>query len=60
MVDRTRELELSLGDGVKDEENEKNTIIVQRRSIRAKSELKKGKKLEGSDFEFLRPCETVS
>ena len=61
MVDRTRELELSLGDGVKRiEENEKNTIIVQRRSIRAKSELKKGKKLEGSDFEFLRPCETDS
>jgi N-acetylneuraminate synthase len=43
MVDRTRELELSLGSGVKKvEDNEKETVIVQRRAIRAKCNLSKG------------------
>ena len=58
MVNRTRELELSLGDGVKRvEHNEKNTIIVQRRAVRAKYQLQSGSVLKESDFDFLRPCD---
>ena len=57
MVDRTRELELAMGDGVKRiEENEKNTIIVQRRSIRIKKDLKQDSVLELKHLNFLRPC----
>ena len=41
MVDKTRELELALGDGFKRIENELNTVVVQRRSIRAKNKFKK-------------------
>ena len=57
MVVRTRELELSLGAGVKRiEENEKETVILQRRSIRAVKSLKAGHVLSESDMEVLRPC----
>ena len=57
MVNRTRELELALGDGVKRvENNEKQTVIVQRRSIRAKYDLKKGDILTSENIEVLRPC----
>lgn len=57
MIDRARELELSMGDGVKRvENNERNTIIVQRRAIRAKHDLPIGKKITENDFEYLRPC----
>lgn len=57
MVLRTRELELSLGAGVKKvEENEKQTVILQRRSIRAVKSLKAGHILTNSDIEVLRPC----
>lgn len=57
MIDRARELELSMGDGIKRvEENEKNTIIVQRRAIRAKKDLPIGTKITEKDFEYLRPC----
>ena len=46
MVERSRELEMAMGLGIKKvEENEKETVIVQRRSIRAKSTLKKGQQL---------------
>ena len=42
MVDRTRELELSLGKSIKQvEENERETVIVQRRSIRVNKDLKR-------------------
>ena len=57
MVDKTRELELALGDGFKRiEKNELNTVVVQRRSIRAKINLKKGTRLNENHFEYLRPC----
>ncbi len=57
MVDRTRELEAALGDGEKRiEENERDTVIVQRRCIRAKRDLAKGSRLNVEDLEMLRPC----
>jgi sialic acid synthase SpsE len=59
MVDRTRELEAALGDTEKRVmENELETVIVQRRSIRASRELKEGTVVKTSDIEFLRPCPT--
>lgn len=57
MVDRTRELELALGDGIKKvEENEKETAIVQRRSLCAASFLHAGHQIKKSDLVALRPC----
>ena len=57
MVDRTRELERSLGRGIKKvEENEKDTVIVQRRSLRAVRDLPVGHVLMADDIEALRPC----
>tara|TARA_B100001057_G_scaffold496892_1_gene599577 strand:- start:547 stop:1617 length:1071 start_codon:yes stop_codon:yes gene_type:complete len=57
MIQRSRELELSLG--VKDkkiEENEKESIIVQRRSIHANRDIYKGEKIKKIDLKYLRPC----
>ena len=57
MVERTRELELALGDGIKRvEDNEKDTVIVQRRCIRLKNDLKKGSIITQKDIECLRPA----
>ncbi len=57
MVDRTRELELALGDGIKViEENEKETVILQRRSIRVTREMQAGETVQAADVEVLRPC----
>jgi sialic acid synthase SpsE len=57
MVLETRNLERCLGDGVKRIElNEKQSVIVQRRSIRAKKFIKKGHKIESKDIICLRPC----
>ena len=57
MVDRTRELENALGNGIKAiEDNEKDTVIVQRRSIRLKHFLKAGSIITNDDIEFLRPA----
>ena len=57
MVDASRELELSFGDGQKIvEANELETVVLQRRAIRASKELLAGQKLKESDFEYLRPC----
>jgi len=57
MVVATRRLEQSLGDGKKKlEGNEGETVIVQRRSIRAKKNLSKGESVNDGDFEFQRPC----
>jgi sialic acid synthase SpsE len=57
MVQNTRELEAALGSGLKKvEENEKQTVILQRRSIRAKATLVKGTKIETANVEVLRPC----
>jgi len=57
MVDRTRELEASLGDGRKKiEENERETAIVQRRCIRASRDLESDTLLREDDMTMLRPC----
>ncbi|MDA7441042.1 N-acetylneuraminate synthase family protein [Candidatus Pseudothioglobus singularis] len=57
MVDRTRELELSLGKNSKEiEENEKETVVLQRRSIRAARDIKKGEKINKDDLVSLRPA----
>jgi N-acetylneuraminate synthase len=57
MVDRTRELENALGNGVKKvEENESQTVILQRRSIRLASDMREGEVIHEKDLEFLRPC----
>jgi N-acetylneuraminate synthase len=57
MVDRTRELEFSLGSSVKKvEDNEKETVILQRRAIRAKRNLLKGEAISQDMVEVLRPC----
>ena len=46
MIISSRRLEQSLGDGKKKiEENERDTVILQRRSVRAKRLIKKGEKL---------------
>jgi sialic acid synthase SpsE len=57
MIDRTRELENSLGDGVKKiESNEVQTAILQRRSIRLARNVSRGEIINIKDLEFLRPC----
>ena len=57
MVDRTRELETALGNGVKRvEDNEKETVIVQRRSIRLKKDKLQGETITEADIEVLRPA----
>jgi sialic acid synthase SpsE len=57
MVDRTRELEAALGTANKKiEDNEKETVILQRRSIRVCSDLKAGTELSHDLLEILRPC----
>jgi sialic acid synthase SpsE len=57
MVKRTRELETALGTGVKKvEENEKQTVVLQRRSIRAKTKIAEGTVLTRDHVEMLRPC----
>lgn len=57
MVDRTRELELALGPEEKYVMgNETETVIIQRRSIRAKKSLPAGSILSAQDLAILRPC----
>jgi len=57
MVNRTRELEDSLGDGLKRiEENESETVILQRRCICAVNNLISGEKIRREDLVVLRPC----
>jgi sialic acid synthase SpsE len=59
MVDTTRELERALGGGVKTiENNEKETVVLQRRSIRASKSLRKGEIVASDSVSFLRPCPT--
>jgi len=56
MVDRSRELELALGDGIKRvEANEREAAIVQRRCLRVKTKLPAGHILQVQDLEALRP-----
>ena len=57
MVDRARELEAALGDGVKRiEANEADTMVVQRRSLRLTRDVNAGAALEEADLEALRPA----
>jgi len=57
MVDATRELENSLGiEEKKIEDNEKDTVILQRRAIRLNQDLHKGHILKKENLSFLRPA----
>ena len=57
MVLRSRELEQALGSQEKRiEDNEKETVVLQRRCIRAAKDLLAGTVLKHSDLECLRPC----
>ena len=57
MVDHSRELESALGSPVKDiADNEIDTIVVQRRSIRAARDISAGQVIQSEDLEVLRPC----
>jgi len=57
MVDRTRELENALGTGVKQvEENERETVVLQRRAIRVTSNLAAYTLLAKEHLTVLRPC----
>jgi len=59
MVDRTRELENALGTGVKRvEENEKETVVLQRRAIRVRTALPAATTLTSEHLTVLRPCPT--
>lgn len=56
MVNRANELYLALGDGIKVvEENEKDSVKLQRRGIRAGRDLEVGHFLTKDDVVFLRP-----
>jgi sialic acid synthase SpsE len=56
MVDNANEVYYALGDGVKRiEENEKKSLIVQRRSLRAVSDFEIGHIIIHKDLEALRP-----
>lgn len=57
MVLATRELENSLGNGIKKiEDNEKQTAVLQRRAIRLLQDLPAGTVLTREDVTVLRPC----
>lgn len=57
MVDRSQELYFALGNSVKKvEENEKDTVVVQRRSIRLKANISAGEVITREHLECLRPC----
>lgn len=57
MVDRTRELEAALGDGVKRvEANEQETVVVQRRALHARRAIAAGETISDDDLVALRPC----
>lgn len=57
MVDRTRELENALGYGIKKvEDNEKETVVLQRRAIRLNANLSAGTIIERQHLTVLRPC----
>lgn len=57
MVLRTRELESALGSGVKNvEENEQETVVLQRRAIRLVVDIAAGTRLSRGHLTVLRPC----
>jgi len=57
MVERCRELELALGNGVKRiEDNEIDSAIIQRRCLRLRRNMQSGERVNSSDLECLRPA----
>jgi len=57
MVDRSRELEYALGKGIKKiMDNEKESVVVQRRGLCASHNLKVGHIITSHDLIALRPC----
>ena len=57
MVDRTHELENAMGSGIKQvEDNEKETVVVQRRAVRMAVNLEAGCSLTREHLIVLRPC----
>lgn len=57
MVDRARELEAALGDGVKRiEANERETVVLQRRCLRLRHAMRAGQAIGVDDLEELRPA----
>jgi len=57
MVNATRELEYALGDGAKRiEENEGETVVIQRRALRLVDPVAAGTVLTEEHLEALRPC----
>jgi sialic acid synthase SpsE len=57
MVNDTRLLENALGSSIKKvEENEKETVVLQRRAIRLIVNKHKGEEIKIQDVEFQRPC----
>ena len=57
MIVASRKLEESLGSNIKKvENNERLTVVLQRRSIRSNRIIKKGEKIQKKDLCFLRPC----
>ncbi|MBK1792775.1 N-acetylneuraminate synthase family protein [Persicirhabdus sediminis] len=57
MVDRSRELEAALGTGNKKvEENESETVVIQRRCIRMARNIEEGEILTEQDLKVLRPA----
>jgi N-acetylneuraminate synthase len=61
MMHRTKELEESLGISIKKvEDNEKETVVLQRRAIRAKQNLILGDVINKENTEVLRPCPSDS
>lgn len=58
MVDRVRELELALGSEEKNvQQNERETVVIQRRCCRAARALKVGEILKREDIDVLRPAD---
>jgi N-acetylneuraminate synthase len=56
MVDRTRELEAALGQGMKRiADNETETVVVQRRCVRLRADGRAGQRLRREDLAVLRP-----
>ena len=57
MVDNARFTEILLGSNIKKvEDNEKETVIVQRRAIRARGNILSGEVIHLNNIQFLRPC----
>jgi N-acetylneuraminate synthase len=57
MIESARKLERSMGISIKKIEfNEKETAVLQRRSIRLSREMKKGEIIRKNDLVYLRPC----